>query len=146
MTGQVRRHKPDRKKNMFVIKHKKLIFAFSVFLFLICLPCLAAVVTPGSTGLEETAGAAGLPKTSLTSIVGNIIRALMAALGLIFFILVIYGGILWMTAAGNDEKITKAKTLLTSAVIGLLIVLSAYAIASYVVDVLVSGPPEVTPD
>jgi hypothetical protein len=94
--------------------------------------------------LEETAGAAGLPKTSITSIVGNIIRALMGALGLIFFILVIYGGIMWMTAAGNEEKIKKAKTLLTSAVIGLLIVLSAYAITSYVVDVLVGGPAEVT--
>jgi len=58
----------------------------------------------------------------------------LSFLGAIFLILMIYGGVLWMTAAGNDQQIGKARTLIVAAIIGLLIVLSAYAITSYLAD------------
>ncbi|MFH1412600.1 MAG: hypothetical protein ABIG10_01035 [bacterium] len=65
---------------------------------------------------------------------GKILGAGLAFLGVIFLILMIYGGITWMTAGGNDEKVAKARKLLVAAVIGLIIVLSAYAITSYLGD------------
>ena len=130
-------------------KTKKLILIFSVILlFSFCLPAnasmawqaglptLAGVVTPEETGLEETAGEAGLPKTDIASIIGNIVKTLLALLGVIFFILLVYGGLLWMTARGNQEKVDKAKDTLTNAIIGLLIVLAAYAFATYVITTL----------
>jgi len=52
--------------------------------------------------------------------------------------LVIYGGFLWMTARGNEQQVTKAKDLIISAVIGLVIVLAAYAITAYVGGALIS--------
>jgi hypothetical protein len=50
-------------------------------------------------------------------------------LGVLFVCLTVYAGFLWMTAGGNEEHIEKAKKLLFRAVIGLIIVLSAYSIA-----------------
>ena len=65
---------------------------------------------------------------------GKIIGALLAFLGVIFLMLMIYGGVMWMTAAGNEAQVAKARTLIVAAIIGLLIVLSAYAITSYLAD------------
>lgn len=83
--------------------------------------------------LEVTARAAGFaePK-SLPEIIGALIGVFLSFLGIIFLCLIIYGGYLWMTSAGNEPKIYKAKQVLTSATTGLIIVLSAYAITQFV--------------
>jgi hypothetical protein len=52
--------------------------------------------------------------------------------GTIFFILVVYAGLMWMTAVGNEENIKKAQSILKTAIIGLIIVLSAYAITKFI--------------
>jgi len=50
--------------------------------------------------------------------------------------LAIYAGYNWMTAQGEEEKVTKAKDTLTAAIIGLVIVIAAYAISYYVISAL----------
>lgn len=76
-------------------------------------------------------GGAGLNKDINTS-VSTIIKAALSLVGTIFLALSIYAGILWMTAAGNEDKVTKAKDIVTQAVIGLAVTLSAYAITAFV--------------
>jgi len=61
-----------------------------------------------------------------------IIRASLAFVGIFFVILIIYAGWLWMTAGGEEEKITRAKKLLSNGVIGLAIILSAYSITYFI--------------
>lgn len=73
-------------------------------------------------------------KVSLAEVISTIIKAVLSFLGVILVILLIYGGFLWMTAAGNEESIAKAKKIIISAFIGLTIVLSAYVITYYVLD------------
>jgi len=68
--------------------------------------------------------------------IGNMIRTLLAATGIVFLVITVYAGILYMTANGEMEKIKKAHKMLTSAVIGLIIIVGAYAITLYVVDAL----------
>ena len=51
---------------------------------------------------------------------------------LIFLILTIYAGFLWMTARGNEEQVTKAKTILKTTLIGLVIVLASFGIAQFI--------------
>lgn len=85
-------------------------------------------------GLDETAAAAGFQQQNLAIIIGRIIAAFLGVLGVVFLVLVIYAGWLFMTAAGNDERVAKAKKVLTSAIIGLIIVLSSYAITAFVVQ------------
>jgi len=83
--------------------------------------------------LEITAKAAGFgePK-SIPEIVGALIGACLSFIGVIFLVLILYGGFIWMTSAGNEEKVLKAKKILTRATVGLLIILSAYSITSFV--------------
>jgi hypothetical protein len=60
--------------------------------------------------------------------------------GVIFLVLTIFAGFTWMTAAGNTEDIEKAKKMLEAAIIGLVIVFSAYAITYFVTsNLLPSG-------
>lgn len=61
---------------------------------------------------------------------GQIIGIALSFVGVLFLILMIYAGLLWMTAIGNEEKIKKAKGLLMDAVVGIIIVFSAYAITA----------------
>ena len=71
--------------------------------------------------------------TSLTGMIGAIIQAFLGLLGVIFLVLIIYAGYNWMTAQGEEEKVTKAKDTLQRAVIGLIIIIAASAITWWVI-------------
>ena len=58
----------------------------------------------------------------------NAVQWTLGMLGLIAVIMIIYGGFTWMTAAGNEERITKAKGVLKAAIIGLIVILLSWAI------------------
>ncbi|MFH1187267.1 MAG: hypothetical protein V1688_00205 [bacterium] len=72
-------------------------------------------------------------------VVSQIISYVLSFLGVIFICLIIYAGFLWMTASGDSEQITKAKGILINAVIGVIIILSAYIITSYILTRLGSA-------
>ncbi len=84
----------------------------------------------GLQPLQET----GLSTTDPRIITANIINAALGLLGTITIVLIVYGGFLWMTAAGNDDAVAKAKKIMIAGVIGLAIILSAYALATYIVE------------
>ena len=86
------------------------------------------------SGLNIAAGenGANLSKADVPSVIGSVIGAVLSFVGVLFLGLMIYGGLLWMTAQGNEQQVTKAKDLIVSAVIGLVIVMSAYAITAFV--------------
>lgn len=71
--------------------------------------------------------------TPLPLLIGRIVQQVIALLGVIFLVLVVYGGYLWMTARGNDQQIEKAKDTIKAGVIGMAIMLGSYAISTYVV-------------
>lgn len=83
--------------------------------------------------LDAVAGSkgAGLNSDINTSIT-TIVKGVLSLVGTIFLLLSVYAGMLWMTASGNEDKVTKAKDIVTQAVIGLAITLSAYAITAFV--------------
>ncbi|NUM25908.1 MAG: hypothetical protein HUU49_04850 [Candidatus Buchananbacteria bacterium] len=69
-------------------------------------------------------------------IVGKVIGAFLSIFGIIFMVLIIFGGYKWMMASGREEEISKAKATIRSAVIGLIIVLAAYAITFFITNAL----------
>lgn len=77
--------------------------------------------------------------TSVGLIIANIITIVLSLLGIIFVILVITSGFGWMTAGGNDEKIKKSQERLKSAIIGLIIIVAAYAITYFIFKQLPFG-------
>lgn len=83
-------------------------------------------------------------KTDLTNnfagSVSTVIVGVLSLAGTIFLVLTVYAGILWMTAAGNEDQVTKAKDIVSQAVIGLAITLAAYAITAFVTGKLNPTP------
>jgi hypothetical protein len=116
-------------------------YNFIVLSSAICLaffiPALASATSPALEGLDTTAGVGYNGSQTaigqdLPSIIGKVVGSVLALIGVIFLVLMIYGGIMWMTARGNDQQVEKAKSLIGAAVIGLVIVLAAYAITSFI--------------
>ena len=71
---------------------------------------------------------------SFETIAGAIITSALSLMGVLFLIVAIYGGYTWMTARGDEEKVTKAKDTLTNAIIGIVVVLASYAISYFVLS------------
>ena len=89
--------------------------------------------------LDAVQVSSGLGNQPLEQTLGMLINVLLGLLGIIFLVLVIYAGFLWMTAGGDEKAVAKAKSIMITAVIGLVILLSAYAISSFVLDQLISA-------
>jgi hypothetical protein len=101
-----------------------------------------SVADPNSNlqqGVQVISQPLGLPTTDIRLVIARIIRIALGLLGIIALILTLYAGFLWMTAGGNEEQIDSAKKVLTNAVIGLAIILSAYAIVSFVISKLIGA-------
>ncbi|MFA5052143.1 MAG: hypothetical protein WC544_03740 [Patescibacteria group bacterium] len=74
-----------------------------------------------------------LPDKSPVDITIRTIQWVLGMLGLVAVIMIIFGGFMWMTAAGNEERVKKAKTILTSAIIGMIVILLSWAMVTFVV-------------
>ncbi|NCN25436.1 hypothetical protein COT94_01995 [Candidatus Falkowbacteria bacterium CG10_big_fil_rev_8_21_14_0_10_37_14] len=83
------------------------------------------------TAAQET----GLGTKDPRVIVGGIIRTLLGFLGLLAVIFILVGGFKWMTSQGNQAKVDEAQKLMVAGVVGLLIVLAAFAISLFVTRV-----------
>ena len=93
----------------------------------------------GGVAPESFAETAGLAGGDITLIIARLIRVVLGTLGVVAVAFVLYGGFLWMTSRGEDLKIKKAKMIMTNALIGLIIVLSSFAIAQFVISRLSSA-------
>ena len=98
-----------------------------------------AQLQPNETGLSDTGETAyGGQAPQLGEFIGsNIIAPLFGIIGVIFLVLVIAAGFLWMTAAGNDTQIARAKNILISTIIGTVLIIGAYAITFFIFTSLV---------
>ncbi|KKR34907.1 MAG: hypothetical protein UT67_C0005G0019 [Candidatus Magasanikbacteria bacterium GW2011_GWA2_40_10] len=83
--------------------------------------------------------ATGLGNKDIRVTIASIIKTAMGLLGIVAVVIILIGGFKWMTAGGNDEQTGEAKKWIFSGVIGLAIILSAYALATYVINSLVQA-------
>lgn len=114
---------------------------------LLSFPSFALAQTSTSPGLsdrvntqaETMQNAAGLGDVSLGVVISMVIRAALTLLGIIFLVIIVFAGYRWMTASGNEEAIQKAQSSIKRAIIGLVIVMLAYAITAFVFNQLPFG-------
>jgi hypothetical protein len=123
---------------------------FSAFAVMIALPSFVAM--PANALSEDGAKIFGGTENA-TNLQGNtfggdkdpqqiaagVINILMGFLGLVAVVIILFGGFKWMTAAGNEDKIEEAKKLLVAGIIGLVIILSAWGIATFVIDQILTS-------
>lgn len=92
-------------------------------------------ILDGITGVGRQVYGTDQP-ADIKQVIGNIIQILLGFLGIIFILLIIWSGFRWMTSGGNEKTIEEAKGTLRNATIGLIIVFTAYAIATFIVSSL----------
>lgn len=115
----------DKRKIGYILGFMVLIMGFFVI--------ATNVAYAGDYNIGAIAEASGLKKgESVAGIIGQIIGAILSFVGVIFFVLMIYGGIMWMTSAGNEQRSGDALKTIISAVVGMIIVLSAYIFVSFI--------------
>src|SRR3989339_844915 len=101
--------------------------------FLLLLPARTLAL---DTGLEAAAPQSLLNIYSIPQAARILIDAALSLLGVIFIIMIILAGFKWMTASGDPKKVEEARDNIKNAVIGLAVVLAAYAITYFVFQAL----------
>ena len=94
------------------------------------------------TGLKSTAVGAGLLASvnttapTISVFAGRILGGILALVGILFFALMIYGGIRWMLSRGNTQEVEGAKETVVSAIIGLIVVSLGYVLTQFIFSVI----------
>lgn len=131
-------------------KKIKTIFSWLIFLFLLLSffkPVLSQVEPGTLEMLENVAKRAGYktetPQDPIMIII-KIVNYLLSLVGVFFVLMIIYGGLMWMTGGATDflwlsgpsqeEKIKKAKELIRDAIIGLAIIILAKVIYYFIIE------------
>ena len=81
----------------------------------------------------------GLGNRDPRDIAAQIIQVALGFLGIIAVIIILWGGFKWMTAGGNEDKVEEAKKLIIAGVVGLAIIIAAFAIATFVLNSLLTA-------
>lgn len=120
----------------------KKISCLSIFLIIIGLS-LFSLVPARAAGLGDAFSSSNLApvangydtsgNTDIYQIIGTVVNSILGLLGVIFIVLIVYAGIQWMTAEGDEAKVEKAQTTMRNAIIGLIIIVAAYAISFFII-------------
>lgn len=116
-----------------ILKHL-LALAILAFLTIPAISLAQGDLTATDLGLDIIASSTNLSNQNPLQTVGTLINTAMILLGIIAVGIVLLGGFKWMTAGGNDEKVTEAKKLMGSGLIGLVIILSAWGITIFILS------------
>ena len=118
------------------ISSKVLISVFSLsILAVLTLPMMAGAQF-GQDNMNALGTTAGLGSKSLPELFGSIIQVILSFLGIVAVLICIGGGFMWMTAGGDAAKVDKAKKMITNGIIGVVIVVASYAIATFLISQL----------
>jgi hypothetical protein len=115
-----------------------LIFVFAFSLTVVASPVLALDsdnLLWGNTR-EDVEDEIGLGNEDPRVIAASIINVILGFLGIIAVVIILIAGFKWMTAGGNEDKIGEAKAMLSAGIIGLVIILASWGLATWVVDLL----------
>ncbi|MFC1662555.1 hypothetical protein ACFL04_00090 [Patescibacteria group bacterium] len=104
--------------------------ALATGLMAVLMPSVVFAAT--SFTIEDIGGQIGLGSADLKDTLINILEWILGILSILAVAFVIYGGFIWLTAAGDETKLDKAKKIISAAVVGLVIVILAWAIVIFV--------------
>lgn len=125
--------------SLFTINFLLLIFVVPVF----TASAASAAAPTFGTALKEAGTAAGKAGVSTASepepYIAKIIGIALSLVGVIFLMLMVYGGYIWMMAKGDEAEAKKAQGIITMAIIGIIVVVAAYAATKFIVDRLIGA-------
>lgn len=77
--------------------------------------------------------------TDVRVIIGTVIKGMLTIIGSIAFLMFTYGGVLWLTSAGNPEMVKKGKNVLVWTTLGIGMIFASYAITSALLNAITTG-------
>lgn len=103
-------------------------------------PLGVSLIPDGCIGRQGATDAkCGLPE--MVQIAINLSRILLATLGSVTLLIVVYGGFIWLTSAGSSERIQKGRKIFEGALIGFVIVIGSWVIINFVIAALTGQSP-----
>ena len=99
----------------------------------------AEKVTPNANKGNTGVNTVGDDQNTLVNSVQGIINAIIAVLGIVAVLVIILGGVQYMTSSGDSAKVKKAKDTILYGVIGLIICVLAFAIVNFVIMNIIGG-------
>lgn len=124
-------------------------FKLAIIMLVVCgalgsfaVPAMAGVeadITKNMENLSTSMGQDPNAAVPLEESIGRVIKLALGFVGVVIVVIMIYAGFLWMTAGGNEDQVKKAKAWMINAVIGLVIVLTAYAISTFAVNTIIDA-------
>lgn len=123
-------HFRNNKKHIWFLAGFVLFFVVGMFFF----HSLDVFAQQDTFGTEQVGAGINLASGDIRVTIANIIRAVLGLLGIIAVLIVLYGGFVYLTSQGNEERIAQAKKILINGAIGLAIILSAFTIVQFVIN------------
>jgi hypothetical protein len=93
----------------------------------------------GDATPKDAEGAANVP-TSLTTVFGNISNLLIFLTGAIAVIVVIFGGLRYVTSTGDAARVKQAKDTILYGIVGVVVAILAYAMVAFVTSSFSPAP------
>ena len=115
-------------------KITKFFLAIYLCVFLFGFVLEAQTATFKDSGTKMSTFAKGLKFSNFDDATSNIIGNVMILVNTLFFIFMIYAGILWLSSSGEEGKIEKAKSILMWCVIGMVVAFGSYAITTFILN------------
>ena len=72
---------------------------------------------------------------SANELIGRIINSVMGIVGSLALLMFVYGGLIWMTSAGSQEKVKKGKDILLWSAVGLVVIFGAYGLTKFIINI-----------
>jgi Type IV secretion system pilin len=116
-----------------------LVLSIAVPVFAMVLTATPALALQASDLGVSYGASTGLGSTDPRTMAAYIINIALGFLGILAVIIILIGGFKWMTAAGNEEQIEEAKKVLMAGIIGLVIILASWGIATFVLNNLITA-------
>jgi type IV secretion system pilin len=117
---------------------------YSASATLLALPAMASAQTVFETAqsnvkdVGEKAEVGGAATASLPDVIGRLINVALGFIGILLLVYILWAGFMWMTAGGDEGKVKTATTMIRNAIIGLLIIIAAFAISNFVLGSLIN--------
>jgi hypothetical protein len=110
-------------------------------IFIYTLALLSPLILPSIVHAETTTVTLYNPlgEDDVRVIIGRVIKGILGIIGSLAFLMFIYGGLMWMTSAGNADRVKKGQTILIWTVLGLGVIFSSYAAVNAILNAITAG-------
>jgi hypothetical protein len=114
------------------LKSKITVSIFLLFAIFTSSPFLVEAKIQDTLGaLKQSAPEDIKENSDVSSLAGDVIGVGLSLVGVVFFILVVYGGVIYMTSRGNEEQAARGRNTIITASIGVILVLASYALVNF---------------